>query len=198
MIHVPSIIWGMTNRTRYTVNGETAVWVQDVWDHVNELTLRYTTLNGQGMMSVYWCGVVTTEGELVLADSDRTILCDEHGNPTSVTGIQRYFPPSVLCPAYLEVGERWWKRTEGQWAWHPGDNYPDEPLSENDRYRHDNAFYTDGVHLWHDEEFAYWRSYNGAEQWVIEYSRGFLYRVADRKLLHFTDNINNVTYARST
>ena len=210
-LHLPSILFGQPERTLYTVNGEPAVWFQDVWygqADGDTRVLRYTTFNGQGMMSAY--GVAAGDKMTVyVADSDRTILCDEHGNPTEVTGIQRYFPPSVLCPAYLEVGERWWKRTEGQWAWCPGTDpdgnplYPDEPLSENDRYRHDNSFYSDGEHLWWDEDFWYWTHviFNAGDgrglMWKKEYSRGFLYRVADRTLLQFTDNLNGATYERA-
>ena len=208
--HIPSILFGQPERTLYTVNGEPAVWVQD--ERSDPLAyLRYTTMNGQGMMSVYEARPIL-EKPFIVADSDRTITCDEHGNPTSVTGIQRYFPPSVLSPAYMEVGERWWKRTEGLWAWWPStveedgtvhENYPDAPLADNHRYRHDNSFYSDGEHLWWDEDFWYWIELikNAPDglgwAWKREYSRGFLYRVADRKLLQFTDNLTGRVYERS-
>ena len=211
MIHIPSILFGQQERTLFTVNGEPAVWVQDVTivgaSHPKDIYLRYTTLNGQGMMSVY-----LDDGETIVADSDRTILCDSNGNPTEVTGIQRYFPPSVLAPAYLDVGERKWIRTEGLWAWWPStveedgtvhENYPDAPLADNHRYRHDNAFYSDGKHLWWDEDFWYWVELikNAPDglgwAWKKEYSRGFLFDVADRTLLHFTDNLNGRVYERA-
>ena len=206
-LHIPSILFGQPERTLFTVNGEPAVWFQDVSVDFGVMA-RYTTLGNSGMMSVY---LSPTEGDPVTADSDRTILCDEHGNPTEVKGIQRYFPPSVLCPAYLEVGERGWKRTEGQWAWCPGTDpdgnplYPDEPLSENDRYRHDNSLWFETIDgelcLHHDEDFWYWEA---RPDWqiadglfVMEYSRGFLYRVADRTLLQFTDNLSGRVYEQA-
>ena len=184
-LHIPSILFGQQERTLFTVNGEPAVWFQDVRDRDDiGLVLRYTTINGEGMMSVYHESL----GGVTVADSDRTILCDEHGNPTEVTGIQRYFPPSVLCPAYLEVGERKFYRTEGQWAWSSGDNYPAEPWPDA-TYAHENAFFSDGVRLWWDEDF-----YMLGKR---VYSRGFLFDVADRTLLQFTDNLNGATYERA-
>src|SRR3990167_4811044 len=142
VIYVPSVVFGQTVRTLFTVNGEDAVWVQDVRQD-QYTSLRYTTFSGQGMMSVYvpvdafeqtieWC-----------ADSDRTILCDEYGNPTSVTGIQRYMPASVFCPAYLESGDLWWHRAEGLAAYKLGDNYPNSADAVSP-YRHDNTWHTDG------------------------------------------------------
>lgn len=200
--HIPSIIWGMTDRTRYTVNGETAVWVQDVkvfeQEH-DEPVLRYTTLNGQGMMSVY---TLSGDSLIVKADSDRTVTCDEHGNPTAVTGIQRYFPASVMCPAYWSPEQgTWWKRTEGVAVWHPGDNYPD---SENGGwcFRHDNAISFEEsqgkLYLHHDEEFWYKRADSPMSEpyWQLEYSRGYNYDVEQRRLLQFTDNLTKEIYER--
>ena len=190
-LHIPSILFGQPERTLFLVrvNGVLvpAVWVQDVTivgaSHPKDIYLRYTTLNGQGMMSVY-----LDDGETIVADSDRTILCDSNGNPTEVTGIQRYFPPSVLCPAYLEVGERKFYRTEGLWAWSSGDNYPAEPWPDA-TYAHENAFFSDGLRLWWDEDF-----YILGER---VYSRGFLFDVADRTLLQFTDNLAGMAYERA-
>ena len=228
MIHIPTILFGQPERTLFRVNGVDAVWFQDVKAVDRTSVLRYTTIAGAGMMSVYVAANAADTSVICVADSDRTILCDEHGNPTSVTGIQRYFPPSVLAPAYLEVGERKFYRTEGQWAWLPStpvrddppewnmppgytveyssqliENYPDAPFNENDRYRHDNSFYSDGEYLWWDEDFWYWIELikNAPDglgwAWKKEYSRGFLFDVADRTLMQFTDNLRGRVYERA-
>ena len=198
MIYLPSVIFGQTTRTLFKVNGEPAVWVQDVFQSPGyEIQyIRYTTWNDCGMMSVYRQG----HSEFT-ADSDRTILCDEHGNPTTVTGIQRYLPApgSVFCPVYLEVGETWFHSTEGDWSHCAGDNYPgDWPMG---RYRHDNAWCTDGVHVYHDEEFFYQRAASpmSPPYWELEYRRGFVYEIETRWLIQFTDYRENETrvYERS-
>ena len=201
--HIPSILWGMTSRTRYTVNGEPAVRFRDVRPSTSNTFLRYTTLNGHGMMSVYITKPNGTTNQIV-ADSDRTITCDEHGNPTSVTGIQRYFPPSVFCPAYWSPEQGvWWHSTEGVAAYKTGDNYPE--LSDMVcPYRHDNAIWfetIDGrIALHHDEVFWYFRHTSpvGAAEWVKEYDRGFLYDVDTRTLLQFTDNLTGEAYERAS
>ena len=200
-VHIPSILFGQTERVLFKVNGEPAVWFQDVRSGSD--WLRYTTMDGSGMMSVY--NFEETEIDMCIdlcARSDRTIKCAEHGNPTEVTGIQRYFQPSVLAPAYWSPEQGvWWKRTEGIAAYKPGDNYPE--LSDAVcLYRHDNAIWfetTDGeLVMHHDEVFWYFRHTSpvGAAEWVKEYDRGFLYCVADRRLLQFTDNLNGRVYER--
>ena len=204
--HIPIIIWGMTDRTRYTVNGETGVWVQDAWYGAasgDTRVLRYTTMNGQGMMSVYRRDpdpMKTHDQRNFLADSDRTILCDERGNPTAVTGIQRYFPASVMCPAYWSPEQGvWWKRTEGVAVWWPGDNYPD---SENGgwRYAHENAISFEESQgrliMHHDENFYYMRADSpmSPPYWQLEYSRGYNYDVEKRRLLGFRDNLGGIVY----
>ena len=184
-IHIPSIIFSQD--VDFTVNGELALHLRDVLD--GDLILRYTTHSSAGMLSVYAHRGIA---DVIVADSDRTILCDEHGNPTQVTGIQRYFPPSVLCPAYLEVGERWWKRTEGLWAWSSGDNYPTEPWPDA-TYAHENSFFFETIdgelYLHHDERFH--------NLGALVFDRGYLYSVADRTLLQFTDNLTHAVYERS-
>ena len=201
-IHIPSILFGQPEPVWFLVNGKPVVRFQDV-PLSSTLMGRYTTFNGQGMLSVYaspfdW----TNDLQDKVADSDRTILTDEHGNPTEVTGIQRYFPPSVMCPAYWSPEQGvWWKSTEGVAAYRPGDNYPE--LSDAVcPYRHDNVIWFEKsgneLVMHHDEVFWYFRHTSpvGAAEWVMEYDRGFLYRVADRKLLQFTDNLNRRVYER--
>jgi len=187
MIHVPNVIFGQTTPTLYTVNGEPAVWVLDlkIFEQEHDVpVLRYTTLNGHGMMSVY---TLSGDSLTVHADSDRTILCDPHGNPTSVTGIQRYMPASLFAPAYLEPGELWWRSTTGIAAHHPGDNYPDDGAG-GFAYKHDNAWkIIDGV-LYHDEEVFYQVADSPMSKpyWKLVYKRGFKYDVENRELLAFT------------
>lgn len=187
MIHIPTIIFGQTTPVDFYVNGQLAVRLLDVSPAFG-LMIRYTTFKGYGMMSVYSGQVM---GDPIVADSDRTILCDEHGNPTQVTGIQRYMPASVFCPAYLEPGELWWRRTEGDWLWHPGDNYPDAPPLG--RYRHDNAWHIDDGMLIHAEEFSYLTD----GEWCMEYRRGFAYEIETRRLLQFTDHMDGRVYERA-
>lgn len=191
--HIPSIIWGLSFRTLFTASGEPALYVVD--DCSDGFIRRYTTWNGTGMMSVY-----LEEDGFIKADSDRTIICDVNGNPTAVTGIQRYFPASVMCPIELDDASGWWYRaSEGLAVHKAGDNYPSSP--EGGRgFRHGVAIWFETINgrkkMHQDEDFYYMSADSPMSPPYFKkvQSRGFLYDVQAGLLEGFTDNMTGTIY----
>ncbi len=186
-INVAEVIFGQTERALFKCNGTEIAWMQDCVSAPYQL--RYCTgspsnLNyPAGNMDVYQI----VDGK-ILTICAKSITSNERGEPTAITAVQRYFPPTVLAPAILPIYTTVVSETEGAYGWCAGDGYPDAPI-EGKTFRHRVEVYHTGFTLQVDEQ--YW---DGDERL---YWKQFTYEIARNRLLSWYDQIALISVNRA-